>query len=396
MSVQNLLIPNTNKKNINIFVNDANISGALSVNDITVEGLLTVNNPINAIGSFKVQVDGTDKFEVTDTRIRALNGTGYFIGSQEVIDPLRAAEFTSMIIDQTTFDNNGIVINSGNNDLLFQANAKIDLNVVVGATPTDVMCIDEDGMELKDIPIFYNQSVNSLKMIRLRRNQSALNNFAGLAFGCDATAGTLKSSIFHLDDGSGNGRGTLNFALATTTNPQSVDETDIKFTMDHDDTFDITDSGGAYHINNLSVLNATTLGTGVINSNLSTIQSGLGISNQVNLQYNSGSGALTIPVSAKKYKEQIIDLNKKYDCMTLLDEIQPKYFKYKGSNRYDLGFIADDFDEAGINEVCAYDKQGEIQSLRYEYLTAILWQQNKDLKKRLEELERKVYSKLEA
>jgi hypothetical protein len=113
--------------------------------------------------------------------------------------------------------------------------------------------------------------------------------------------------------------------------------------------------------------------------------------------YNNTSGAevligsgnnLVKVASAKKYKKDIKDIP-----LTLAQkilEIEPKTFTEKSTGEKGIGFIADDFDEKGLNDVVVYDEKGDVDSLQYSRLTAYLLKVIKDQETRIKELEKKV------
>ena len=91
-------------------------------------------------------------------------------------------------------------------------------------------------------------------------------------------------------------------------------------------------------------------------------------------------------VSAAKYKQDIRDLE-------LIDIDQFKPVRYKSKCATDdqtidhFGFIADDFDKAGIKELVIYDKNGEVEGFAYDKLTAVLTKELQSLRARVAQLE---------
>ena len=103
--------------------------------------------------------------------------------------------------------------------------------------------------------------------------------------------------------------------------------------------------------------------------------------------YADANGLLTNSSSDYRLKENILALTHSVDAMGLLknDSIYPITFDWKDhrSGR-DIGFTAQMFE--GIPGLTGVNNDGML-SLNYDKLTALLWEQNKELLKRIEELE---------
>lgn len=116
----------------------------------------------------------------------------------------------------------------------------------------------------------------------------------------------------------------------------------------------------------------------------------------------TGDGVLGRSTSAKKYKLDIQTASEVIAKSKNILKIKPtswidkaEYLNGKVATRY-YGFIADDFDEAGLTEVVVYDK-GEIESLSYDrismYHNVILTEHEQEinkLKKKVEILENEI------
>lgn len=116
----------------------------------------------------------------------------------------------------------------------------------------------------------------------------------------------------------------------------------------------------------------------------------------------TGDGVLGRSTSAKKYKLDIQTASEVIAKSKNILKIKPtswidkaEYLNGKVATRY-YGFIADDFDEAGLTEVVVYDK-GEIESLSYDrismYHNVILTEHEQEinkLKKKVETLENEI------
>ncbi|MGX7065961.1 gp58-like protein [Vagococcus fluvialis] len=116
------------------------------------------------------------------------------------------------------------------------------------------------------------------------------------------------------------------------------------------------------------------------------------------------TGTIGRTTSARKYKLEIETASSVIDNAKEVLSINPKSWYDKGevldgvaSNRY-FGFIADEFDELGLNEVVIYNDHGEVESLAYDRITmyhnAILSDHEKEiktLKQKIEMLEDRLY-----
>jgi hypothetical protein len=98
-------------------------------------------------------------------------------------------------------------------------------------------------------------------------------------------------------------------------------------------------------------------------------------------------GGVVKSSSSRRYKENINPLT---DNFSLILNAEPKSYTYKSSGQKDIGYIAEDFDAAGLKDLVIYNKDGQPDALKYDkiavYLLEIIKQQQKDiddLKKRL-------------
>lgn len=82
----------------------------------------------------------------------------------------------------------------------------------------------------------------------------------------------------------------------------------------------------------------------------------------------NGSGDLSACSSSRRYKENIQDLGLGLDTIRSLNAVS---FDWEGTGEHDFGFIAEDV--ASVNALLAtYNKDGQIQGVKYDQLTAIL------------------------
>lgn len=105
--------------------------------------------------------------------------------------------------------------------------------------------------------------------------------------------------------------------------------------------------------------------------------------------------------SSRRYKDNINTY--KTDFQKILS-LSPKSFVYRSSKSKDIGYIAEDLDEAGLKELVIYNKEKQPDAIKYDrislYIVEVLKQQqetiaelekkNKDLESRLKALERRV------
>jgi len=108
--------------------------------------------------------------------------------------------------------------------------------------------------------------------------------------------------------------------------------------------------------------------------------------------------------SSLRYKDKIQDL--KEDFYKILN-VKPKSFVFKASGIPDIGYIAEDFDEAGLKKLVAYNQDGQPESVKYDkislYIIEVLKDQqkviarlkaeNEALRQRLENIENKIAQK---
>jgi hypothetical protein len=116
-----------------------------------------------------------------------------------------------------------------------------------------------------------------------------------------------------------------------------------------------------------------------------------------NVQWNPTTGQLSQDNSTRRDKRDIRPLSENDDVMKLLQVEGKIYTRPWDRQRWDLGFIAEDFDDLGLKRLVWYEKDGKTPaSLNYTkmvvYLTEIAKIQQKQIeaqKKRIETLEKK-------
>jgi hypothetical protein len=102
----------------------------------------------------------------------------------------------------------------------------------------------------------------------------------------------------------------------------------------------------------------------------------------------SATDQLGIAVSSAKYKKDITDMP---DMSQVIDKLRPVTFHYKDekqSAQLNYGLIAEEVEQVWP-EMVAYDKDGNISTLYYQFLAPILLKEIQALRKEIEELKRR-------
>jgi hypothetical protein len=119
----------------------------------------------------------------------------------------------------------------------------------------------------------------------------------------------------------------------------------------------------------ITIKNNGKVGIGTANPVTKLAIKGLaGTSSFSNLRYNSNNGAIYYFSSSSKYKEDIRALSD--DFHTILSA-KPKSFIDKVSGERNIGFIAEEFDELGLNNLVIY-RDGEPDALKYDLVSLYL------------------------
>lgn len=90
--------------------------------------------------------------------------------------------------------------------------------------------------------------------------------------------------------------------------------------------------------------------------------------------------------SSAKYKKNIQPFK---DDFYKIFNVKPKSFISKESNTPDIGYIAEEFEKAGLKDLIIY-RNGQPESIKYDKMPLYLIEIVKDQQERIEELERKV------
>jgi len=103
----------------------------------------------------------------------------------------------------------------------------------------------------------------------------------------------------------------------------------------------------------------------------------------------ASDGQLGIAVSSAKYKKDITDMP---DMSQVINKLRPVTFHYKDekqSAQLNYGLIAEEVEQVWP-EMVAYDKDGEISTLYYQFLAPVLLKEIQKLNKRIQVLEEKL------
>lgn len=112
------------------------------------------------------------------------------------------------------------------------------------------------------------------------------------------------------------------------------------------------------------------------------------IGNQRNVQWDEITGQLGFDTSSKRYKENIRNLE--VDFQVLLDAIPKTYTRSLYPDRWEIGFIAEDFHDLGLSPLVEYDQLGRPDGIDYDRITIYLVPLLKSQKKEIDELKKEL------
>lgn len=108
---------------------------------------------------------------------------------------------------------------------------------------------------------------------------------------------------------------------------------------------------------------------------------GLPFGDYRNVQWNEGTGEFYYDNSSRKHKRNITPLVDDFD--KLMQAVPMTYTRPNAPGRWEIGFIAEDFDAIGLKRLVDYGKDGEVEGINYEkiclYLTAIAKRQQQTI-----------------
>ncbi len=157
---------------------------------------------------------------------------------------------------------------------------------------------------------------------------------------------------------------------------------------------------------NITIDTSGRVGIGTQNPVTNLTVPGLGSTSSYNyLRYNTANGAIYYYSSSEKYKDDIQPL--KEDFHKIL-KAQPKSFIDKVSGERNVGYIAEEFEELGLNNLVIY-RDGQPDALKYELVSLYLLEvvkeytvtteqlkaENELLKKQLKEQNRSIEERLD-
>jgi hypothetical protein len=100
-----------------------------------------------------------------------------------------------------------------------------------------------------------------------------------------------------------------------------------------------------------------------------------------NVQWNDSSGRFGYDNSSRRFKENITPLK---DDFERLLQMEPRTYTRPGNpDRWEIGYIAEEFHDAGLTRLVEYDKEGQPDGINYEkiciYLNEIVKRQQSEL-----------------
>lgn len=120
-----------------------------------------------------------------------------------------------------------------------------------------------------------------------------------------------------------------------------------------------------------------------------TVRGGLWVGNLPfgdfrNVQWNDATGRIGYDNSSRRFKENITPLR---DDFSLLLKVQPMTYTRPGDpNRWEIGYIAEDFHDLGLTRLVDYDREGRPDGINYEKICLYLNENAKQQARELAEL----------
>ncbi len=105
------------------------------------------------------------------------------------------------------------------------------------------------------------------------------------------------------------------------------------------------------------------------------------------LRINPTDGRIYYTTSSAKYKDNIIGLDEDYYNIL---KVRPVSFTYKDSGEKSIGYIAEEFDELGLNKLVSYDANNAPFSIHYEYIPIYLKEIVKDHEEKINEQQQQI------
>ncbi len=121
------------------------------------------------------------------------------------------------------------------------------------------------------------------------------------------------------------------------------------------------------------------LGIGVPNPTSSLAIANLPSGSEMNITADN-TGNLYRDTSSRRYKENIQPLD---DDFAKILQLAPRSFIYKDSQLESFGYIAEELDDLGLDNLVIYNEEGDPESIRYDKLSVYLIEIVKDLYSRV-------------
>ena len=107
-----------------------------------------------------------------------------------------------------------------------------------------------------------------------------------------------------------------------------------------------------------------------------------------NVQWDDVTGQFYHDNSSKLHKEHITTLQD--DFQKILQARAVTYTRPDRPDRWEIGFIAEEFDEIGLTKLVDYGPDGTVEDINYEKISLYLNEVNKDQQARIEKLEKEM------
>jgi trimeric autotransporter adhesin len=105
------------------------------------------------------------------------------------------------------------------------------------------------------------------------------------------------------------------------------------------------------------------------------------------LLVNPSTGDFYYGSSSKRYKEDIQDFKENFSKIL---EVKPKKYKDKASGQQEIGYIAEEFEEIGLNDLVIYNEEKKPNGLKYDRVSLYLVEVIKEQQKKISELEERI------
>jgi hypothetical protein len=123
------------------------------------------------------------------------------------------------------------------------------------------------------------------------------------------------------------------------------------------------------------------LGSGTSGSN--ALQSGSGAP----LVIDPSTGFVKQAVSSRRFKKDIEDISDDYSSK--IHQVRPVKYRYKENNCLSYGCIAEEVNEAGLEDAVILGREGDVQALDYQTLDILMLKEVQILRKEMNELKAK-------